>query len=78
MYVTVSVLAVEFTTSHSRDQCELFYKTAIVYFRSKESFPMLFSNFVNIYIVYVDVKDIWNNSYIWTAVVVQSEEWSSQ
>ena len=32
-----------------RDQCELFYKTATVYFRSKESFPMLFSNFVNIY-----------------------------
>ena len=25
-----------------------------------------------------DVKYIWNNSYIWTAVVDQSEEWSSQ
>ena len=25
-----------------------------------------------------DVKFIWNNSYIWTAVVDQSEEWSSQ
>ena len=43
------ILAVEFTTSHSRDQCELFYKTATVYFRSKESFPMVFSNFVNVY-----------------------------
>ena len=26
----------------------------------------------------IDVKYIWNNSYIWTAVVDQSEEWSSQ
>ena len=26
----------------------------------------------------IDVKNIWNNSYIWTAVVDQSEEWSSQ
>ena len=25
-----------------------------------------------------DMKYIWNNSYIWTAVVDQSEEWSSQ
>ena len=25
-----------------------------------------------------DVKNIWNNSYIWTAVVDQSDEWSSQ
>ena len=25
-----------------------------------------------------DVKYIWNDSYIWTAVVDQSEEWSSQ
>ena len=25
-----------------------------------------------------DVKYIWNNSYIWTAVVDQSGEWSSQ
>ena len=25
-----------------------------------------------------DVKYTWNNSYIWTAVVDQSEEWSSQ
>ena len=25
-----------------------------------------------------DVKYIWNNSYIWTAVVDESEEWSSQ
>ena len=25
-----------------------------------------------------DVKYIWNNSYIWTAVLDQSEEWSSQ
>ena len=38
MYVTVSILAVELTTSHSRDQCGLFYKTATVYFRSKASF----------------------------------------
>ena len=27
---------------------------------------------------YIDVKYIWNNSYIWTAVVDQSEEQSSQ
>ena len=26
----------------------------------------------------IDVKYIWNNSYIWTAVVDQSEEWPSQ
>ena len=26
----------------------------------------------------IDVKYTWNNSYIWTAVVDQSEEWSSQ
>ena len=25
-----------------------------------------------------DVNYIWNNSYIWSAVVDQSEEWSSQ
>ena len=27
---------------------------------------------------FYDVKYLWNNSYIWTAVVDQSEEWSSQ
>ena len=37
---------------------------------------------INIVIVIIititAVKYIWNNSYIWTAVVDQSEEWSSQ
>ena len=31
-----------------------------------------------IIIIIIGVKYIWNNSYIWTAVVDQSEEWSSQ
>ena len=30
---------------------------------------------VNINDFVTDVKYIWNNSYIWTAVVDQSEEW---
>ena len=40
-----------------------------------EDLLLLLTNFnINSY----DVKHIWNNSYIWTAVVDQSEEWSSQ
>ena len=39
LQVTVSFLAVEFTTrSHSRDQSGLFYKRATIYFRSKTCF----------------------------------------
>ena len=38
LQVTVSFLAVEFTTSHSSDQSGLFYKRATVFFRSKTCF----------------------------------------
>ena len=37
-----------------------------------------FAYIVKVNQVSIDVKYIWNNSYIWTAVVDQSEEWSSQ
>ena len=38
----------------------------------------LFPNASGVVKPIIDVKYIWNNSYIWAAVVDQSEEWSSR
>ena len=71
----------KFKLSHGHLKCpyhQNFYFPIWSYVSCNEHLGKKFSIWIKSDFVIIDVKYIWSNSYIWTAVVDQSEEWSSQ